>query len=207
MESGRPTRQISRERLRFVMGADRCNFSGIPHATSGDDVYEGYHIPKGACAHDPAPCRTDLPSVTRCIRPDQRLVRHSRRSILFSSALTTPTRRDTGGSAETRMTLPTWMISSQNGSYPKRARSKTDRPCLRTPSLGLVAAFVRTPPFLWFVSHSRVLSRSGTLHIRSVPVDGDRVHPGHLLHHESERCERQGDRCEETVYDWSFNVR
>ncbi|KAI9566820.1 cytochrome P450 [Boletus coccyginus] len=32
----------------LVRWTDRCNFSGIPHATSGDDVYEGYHIPKGA---------------------------------------------------------------------------------------------------------------------------------------------------------------
>lgn len=30
--------------------------SGIPHATSADDVYEGYHIPKGSCTRASTPC-------------------------------------------------------------------------------------------------------------------------------------------------------
>ena len=40
-----------REMTMFVLAT--YHLTGIPHATSGDDVYEGYFIPKGGCAKRP----------------------------------------------------------------------------------------------------------------------------------------------------------
>ena len=53
------------------------------------------------------------------------------------------------------------MTSSPKGSCPRKASSRTDLQCLRTQSLGLVAAFVSGRPLSLFVHPIHVISGPG----------------------------------------------